>query len=623
MAAIVYLDVDDEITSAAARLRTLEDQRIALVLPVGSRVATSRINFRLLAREAAARSKALEIVTGDASARALAASAGLPTHVSVAAFEGASSGPPAVRGDASAPSAAIAADRDGTPAPGIRPAAVEGSTGGPAPGAAAPPPPGASRRTSSIRSNPAARRVPSAGRGPTSPSPAPLPGPWAVSADDSPTVPMPLPTIRPPAAAAPVPRVGRRAARPNRVRWAAAALVAVIVLVVAGFEAIQLLPSATIAITPGSTEIGPIELNVTAQTGITKPDPTLLLVPATRYTFDLQASDTFQSTGVKVDETAAIGEVSFENCDTGGPVTIPAGSAVGTNDGVLFLTQASITLKRAHVFPFGCEAGSVAVTAKLPGLSGNVLAGTITRIPAGYDSIVLRVTNAAPTSGGTHSETKQVAQADIDAAMTALTTKLSDTFDAQIAAATGVPAGTTLFATTKSLGTATPTVDPTTLVGTLSDTFDLGLTASGSVVGVDPAPVRTLADARVRSSVPDGYSLVEDSIAITVGTPIVAGSTITFPVTASAVALHQIDLASLRTQIRGKGLPQARAILEQYGSVALSVWPDWVTTIPTNDSRVTLTLSAPAASPGASQATALPGSTGPRITPIPIASSAP
>ena len=54
MATIVYLDVDDEITSAAARIREAEDARLRWSCPFGSRVATSRINFRLLAREAMA-----------------------------------------------------------------------------------------------------------------------------------------------------------------------------------------------------------------------------------------------------------------------------------------------------------------------------------------------------------------------------------------------------------------------------------------------------------------------------------------------------------------------------------------------------------------------------------------
>ena len=43
MATIVYLDADDEITSAASRIRSADDARVGLVLPFGSRVATSRI----------------------------------------------------------------------------------------------------------------------------------------------------------------------------------------------------------------------------------------------------------------------------------------------------------------------------------------------------------------------------------------------------------------------------------------------------------------------------------------------------------------------------------------------------------------------------------------------------
>ena len=84
---VLYLDVDDEITSAAARIRGAEGTRVALVLPYGSRLATSRINFRLLARDATLNGKRLSIVAGDAATRALAASAGLPIFASVAEYE--------------------------------------------------------------------------------------------------------------------------------------------------------------------------------------------------------------------------------------------------------------------------------------------------------------------------------------------------------------------------------------------------------------------------------------------------------------------------------------------------------------------------------------------------------
>ena len=86
VAAIIYLDIDDEITTAATRMRTLPERRLAIVLPGGSRVATSRINFRLLAREATTRDRELAIVTPEAATRALAASAGLPVYASVAEF---------------------------------------------------------------------------------------------------------------------------------------------------------------------------------------------------------------------------------------------------------------------------------------------------------------------------------------------------------------------------------------------------------------------------------------------------------------------------------------------------------------------------------------------------------
>ena len=87
--AIYYLDIDDEITSAAARLRDSSDSRIALVLSAGSRVATSRINFLLLAREAKRRHKRLAIIAADPTVQSIARSAELPVYASVGEYEAA------------------------------------------------------------------------------------------------------------------------------------------------------------------------------------------------------------------------------------------------------------------------------------------------------------------------------------------------------------------------------------------------------------------------------------------------------------------------------------------------------------------------------------------------------
>jgi len=552
MAAIVYLDVDDEITSAAARIRGIEDERIALVLPLGSRLATSRINFRLLAREAEARGKRIEVVTNDASARALAASAGLPTHLSVAAFE---AGPTATA------TAGVA-----TPAPS-------------GPGAA-----------------------PVAGEGGRPPAD-----------DDSPTT--AIPTVKRPAErAAPVPQVGRRPPSPKG-PIIAAILLLIGLLAVSGTAAFLLLPSAQITLTPASETIGPLELNVTAQAGVTQPDVVNLLVAATRFPFDVDATQTFPATGVKVTETGATGEVTFSSLNTGNDNTIEAGAIVETESGIEFRTVVEITLPPADIgivdgeFVVIPSTEKVGVEAVNIGVSGNVGAGTIVVVPREENAQRTTVTNETATGGGSHTETPQVQQADIDAAMRALDLALGVAFDGQIASRAGVPEGTILFPETKALGESTPSVDPATLVGIDAADFELGLVAQGTVLGADPGPVSTLAEARIRSSVDDGFRLVEGSIVIDDGAPIVAGTAITFPVTVRAVEIRVVDAEALLQRVRGLGLPQARTVLREYGAVEILVWPDWVTSIPTSESRATLTVAEPAAPSGSPDGASADGST--------------
>jgi hypothetical protein len=74
-----YLDNDDEITDAVARLRAAKGEHVVLVVPPGSRIATGRINFKLLAREAATRDLRLAVASPDKQVRALATSAGVIT----------------------------------------------------------------------------------------------------------------------------------------------------------------------------------------------------------------------------------------------------------------------------------------------------------------------------------------------------------------------------------------------------------------------------------------------------------------------------------------------------------------------------------------------------------------
>lgn len=541
---VIYLDVDDEITSAAARVRRAIGDRLALVLPYGSHVATSRINFRLLAREAKEHGKLIEIVAADPSARALAGAAGLAVHASVAAFEG----------------------RDEAPGPaGIGRLAAEGPVAG-----------GATGDLTSPWAAPG-----KAGRG-------------VNDADDAATRPFPML----PRDGAKVPIVGRpRPAISTRFAVAAVAVFALLLLV-GGAVAYSTLPSASVSLAPRTERLGPLSLVVSALPGIASPDPSGLTIPAQTFTIDVEASQTFPATGVKVTESKATGNVTFSSFDTGNTNTIKAGAVVQTAGGVSFQTLADAVMPPAEVtFPDAVvvpSTASVGIEALELGPSGNVAATTISVLPQGENKNLTKVTNPEATSGGTHEEATLVSQADVDAALVALNDALRAQFDTKVSEATGVPQGTTLFPETRLLGTATPTVDPATLVNGEVKEFTLGLTGQGTVLGVDPAPVQGVAETRLRARVPAGWSLDEDSIDITVGVPIVAGDTISFPVSVRATQVRVVDEKTLRTAIRGLGLAEARAVLEDYGDATITLWPDWVTTIPGNDSRVTFTVADPA-----------------------------
>jgi len=546
-AQLVYLDVDDEITSAAARIRATDAEQITLVLPYGSRLATSRINFRLLAREATDRGKRLDIVCADGAARALAAAAGLPVHASVAAFEASRGGSPAAPGSTG----------------------HEGSAGAGVSGAG----------------TAAAASAAVTGRQ--------LALPELADEDDAPTRVIAVPRRSSPR----VPLVGpARAPIPPRLAIAAGAGVVVGALVL-GLLALQLLPAATIVLHPRSQDVGPLALTVLARADVLQPDETNLAIPAQRFTFPLSATDTFTATGTKPVDAKASGNVTFTNYDTSASNRIPAGAVVSTKSGIDFVTLDDVVVPASPIFPFPPSKASVGVQAAEAGPSGNVAAGTITVVPRTENKHLLDVTNEDPTGGGAHEDRTVVSASDISNALLALESKLRQQLDGQVAGAAGVPSGIRLFPETSAVGEATPTVDTATLLGTETAQFDLGATAEGSLLGVDSSPIQGLAQARIGAKVEDGFSLASGSTSVQLGEPTVLGDTISFPVTVRASEVRKVDEAALAGQIRGLVLAQARSRLEPYGDVSISVWPDWVTTIPSNADRIDFSLGEPQPAP--------------------------
>jgi hypothetical protein len=137
------------------------------------------------------------------------------------------------------------------------------------------------------------------------------------------------------------------------------------------------------------------------------------------------------------------------------------------------------------------------------------------------------------------------------------------------------------------------------------------------VIAVDESPLEEIARARIRNQVQTGHRLVDDSIEVGPAEASIDGEIVTFTLTAGARQIRVLDAADLRELVRGKPVEEARRLLETYGEVELSVWPDWVTTIPTIDARLELTVDSDAGG-GAGRS-----SPSPRASAAPTGSAAP
>jgi hypothetical protein len=588
---IVYLEIDDEITSAAARIRASDASRIAVVLPYGSRVATSRINFRLLSRDALTHEKRLSIVSGDAATRALAASAGLPVFASVAEYEGSLAGvddEPRPATDVPVVPAAVAATASGATGSPTSTRATEPETGSepapdgtlglvvPAAAAAAAVLPGETVR-SSVPRGPTYERQP------------------------------PEPPARP-GAAAPAPTSRARGRIDIRTPWLVGGAILALAVLIAGVGAYLVLPSATIAVTPRPEGVGPIQVTVVADPNATQPDAVAGVVPATTVSIPVSVDDTFAATGKRVALTQATGTVRFQNLDPTSTNRIPAGSVVRTGSAIRFRTAVTITVPRAELIGFQIfpASASVKVTAIEGGPDGNVEPNTIVIVPSGENPIFLKVTNPQATTGGRRQEFTRVTQADVDGAVAALNASLQTAFQEAMSDPSLTAGGATVFPGSGSLGEAKPTVAPATLVGQEVATFPLGLSATGTVVTADTAPVTAIAETQLHGEVKPGHELIAGSVDIRPGDAIVTGQTVSIPVVASAQQVAILDPAQLKAKVLGKSIDEARAILEPFGGVELRVSPDWAGSVPSFESRVDLTVQypvriespAPSGSPG-------------------------
>ena len=392
---------------------------------------------------------------------------------------------------------------------------------------------------------------------------------------------------------------GRPVAASRRRRWplVLALLLGVALLAGTGAAAAYvLLPTATVTVRLAGEPVGPISFVGTADPDALTIDEATATIPADRVALPLAASGTFPATGTRVEQAAATGTVQWQNCDPSRSYTIPSGTVVRTSSGVGFATTDGILVPVAIIsgtppnLRVKCQVRNVDVVAVRPGPAGNVDAGAIRLVPGIYDPGLVLVTNPAATSGGIRDEFPKVEAKDVTAAVAALTKQLDVQLVAAAAAPPGLAPGATPYPTTARRGEPVPSEPLAEIVGREAETFDLALTAEGTVVAADPAPLEEIGAARITAMVPEGMQVREGSVRVQVGPGVVEGETIRYPVVARAEAVRDISVDEVRALVAGKTPAEVRELLAEYGTVEIVMWPDWVAAITTVDGRLIVTV---------------------------------
>jgi hypothetical protein len=309
----------------------------------------------------------------------------------------------------------------------------------------------------------------------------------------------------------------------------------------------------------------------------------------------LSVTDTFNASGTQVNLTKAIGTIRFISQNTVTDVIVPDGTKVSTNSGVDFETTQPTTLPRATVSgtTITPSTANTPIRALKAGPDGNVDADTITALPPVLDQVQVKATNPQPTTGGKKTQSSVVTRADYDGAVQALTRQLQAQLGVALQDPATTPRGLTLFPETGALGKVSTDKTSSDLVGSATDSFDLTAESTSSALAVDQAQIESVAATQLTDSAPTGVRVFADTVQTQVSPGIVNGDRIVFEVTAMAQQYEPIDPATVKEQIRGKTVSEARSILAAYGTVEVSVWPDFIPTIPDDARRINVAIEDP------------------------------
>jgi hypothetical protein len=497
----IVVEPTEDVPGVVERIRQAPGDQVQLILAPGCRFAQSRFNFQLLRQYAMRLGKQVSIASQDATVLRMAEESGFAAE------------------PLAAPEPVGPARRPSPVAP--RPAGATAMPPHPAAGSAAPPwgapppsPPGAVAGVAAAISGRLRQ--------------------WGLSK---------------PAATGPrirltgVQRVP--GALPTTLQPSRAALYAgaVLVLVAGLLAAIFYVPSAQVTLV---AEASPFSADVQVNASPGSSLVPIRVVPITK-TASMQAS----ASGVQIiPGKLATGQFTYQdNCPYQQGIEIFNGQRLATSSGVEFAQLGDLTI-------YPGQSQTVSIEAVQPGVAGNVAAGAITVIEQNQFSC-LTGSNQDPTSGGVDQQQQTVIQAtDISTAHSLLEQNLRQQILNQLGQ--DQRSGETMvnppFFQDKQFSTDHQ-------VGDQVKTFTATLTVYAEGDFYSAAALQRAFRAQLAAKVPAGKQLTTDRIQPDFTVTASQGGHVTFQGKATAYVAPKLPLDSIRNQLAGKSVSQARSLL--------------------------------------------------------------
>jgi len=543
----IYVDIDDEITTIIDKVRTSSGRIVALVLPKRATVFQSIVNMKLLKRAADSAKKRIVLITSEANLMPLAGAVGL--HVAATPQskpEVPSTAEPLREDDEEVAEEEYTADNAGD-----RPIGELAKTSGHViPGALAP---------------------------------------ETVSLDDEED------TADDEGDEAPRPKRNRALHVPNFSKFRLRLFLggfALIALIVGLYVATVVLPKAVIAISTNTSTIN-VAMTLNLDTAAQALDTAKLVVPAKSEQQQKTNNQQVPTTGEKNTGTAATGTVTMSAVacapNLGQPASVPAGYGVSTN-GLTFITQ-----ETTHFNSFGTGHGSCVtyqasaatdVTTQTGGTKYNVSNATFT-VTGRSD-----VSATGTTSGGTDNIIKIVAQADIDGAKQKLTAQDTESIQTALEQALRTDG---LYPLPATFNAGTPLVTTSSNVGDQADTLTVTEAVTYTMLGVKKADLDTLITQNLGNQIDTKeQTILDDGLAT--GTFTVNNTT----ATAQQVSLQtvatvgpSINPTEIKKQAGGKRIGDVKSMINAVPgvtSVDVRLSPFWVSMVPTDTTKITVTI---------------------------------